>query len=206
MMTKARGLILGGLILCFAVAAFLLAGEGGQGVRALDSRHDSYIHFAKNFHSVDIVNPPQILPDAEIEGADGVFTSLKNIDSGKVRLINVWATWCPPCIKELPLLAKFQAQHPDIKVILLSYDLQKPHEELAAFVAKHGAGNLTLVSDSKLHLRRMMPFPALPATLIVNENNEILYKIQGEGDWVSPSVIEFFKAFMASSDYGRHTR
>lgn len=199
MTKKARGFLLFTVILIFCGGAYLALKPSARS--GLSENHPAFENFAKIFHSVNIENPPSLLPQAYVETAPGVFESLPKIDSGKIRVINVWATWCPPCIKELPSLAKFQAQHPDIKVILLSYDLQKSHEELTAFTEKHGAGGLPVISDSRLELRRILPFTVLPSTLIINEKGQVLYTIKGEGDWTSPSVTDFFKAFMGSSNH-----
>ncbi len=199
MTKKARGFLLFTVILIFWCGAYVFFKPSARSV--LSENDPAFANFAKIFHSVEIENPPSFLPQAYVETAPGKFESLPKIDSGKIRVINVWATWCPPCIKELPLLAKFQAQHPDIKVILLSYDLQKSHEELEAFTEKHGAGNLPVISDSRLELRRILPFTVLPSTLIINEKGQVLYTIKGEGDWTSSEVTDFFKAFMGSSNH-----
>lgn len=61
---------------------------------------------------------------------------MKAITKGHITIVNFWATWCAPCIEELPSLTKFQANNPDILTMPISLDMQKSVEDLAVFFAK----------------------------------------------------------------------
>jgi len=59
------------------------------------------------------------LPDAALAGFDGSSASLQRF-AGKPTVVNLWATWCPPCRREMPVLEKAQADHPDLNIVFVN--------------------------------------------------------------------------------------
>lgn len=92
-----------------------------------------------------------------------------------VKVINFWATWCAPCIKELPLFEKVGQNHPDVKVTLVSMDLDlDPNpSKVHKFVARKKLQSQVVVLDAKnpnswIDQIEKTWSGALPATIVVN--------------------------------------
>lgn len=92
-----------------------------------------------------------------------------------IKVINFWATWCAPCIKELPLFEKLGQERPDVKVTLVSMDLDlDPNpEKVYKFVARKKLQSQVLILDAKdpnsyINLIDKSWSGALPATIIIN--------------------------------------
>ncbi|HLT72685.1 MAG TPA: TlpA disulfide reductase family protein [Cyclobacteriaceae bacterium] len=98
-----------------------------------------------------------------------------NKPAGKIRVINFWATWCAPCIKELPLFEQLTAERDDVEVYLVSMDLDLDHDpaKVYRFIERREIRSAVLLlneSDPNAWIDQVDPSwsGALPATLIVN--------------------------------------
>lgn len=114
---------------------------------------------------------------------------------GELLVINFWATWCPPCIKELPSLSRLQKLVGDkgVRVIAISEDfggIDKPRE----FLAQRGLSNLTLLlDDDKGTGFRSLGGRGLPSTLIVNSDNREVARLVGTAEWDDEAVVSFLE-------------
>jgi thiol-disulfide isomerase/thioredoxin len=93
--------------------------------------------------------------------------------SGGIQIINFWATWCAPCVKELPLFELLQAENPDIKVTLVNLDFADKVEKVNAFIARKKMKAETLLLDEVDYNTWIDKVDAswsgaIPATLIIN--------------------------------------
>ena len=126
---------------------------------------------------------------------------LKNLTGDSVRLeqfrgdyilLNFWATWCPPCVKEMPSMELLQQKFKEkgIHVVAISLD-KEPKEEVAAFVAK-----LKLTFPILLDPDGIVSDPyganALPSTFILNPDGRVIAAAKGERDWYSEEAISYF--------------
>lgn len=112
---------------------------------------------------------------------------LLEAQKGKYIFLNLWATWCPPCIKELPDLQKFQEAHPDdVKVIALSFDDRDTGvKEVTKFFAEKKIGLPALVLDSTnpdkelQFLDNALP-QEIPVTYIFDKEGKPLRRLIGD--------------------------
>lgn len=121
----------------------------------------------------------------EMIDVDGIANLLKN-DSEKIRLINVWATWCGPCVSEFPELVKINRmyRHRDFEMVTISADPPGKNEMVLEFLKKNYASNKNyhFSSDDKYALVESIDkeWPgALPYTLLIKPGGEIMYKKPG---------------------------
>lgn len=128
----------------------------------------------------DISNTNNVL---EIYDFDGLEEYL-NLDDGKVYVVNFWATWCAPCIKELPYFEKIGAnyQSENVEVILISLDFPKQYEtKLKPFISKHQLQS-KVIALNDVDSNRWIPkvsenwSGAIPATLIYNKSKRQFYE------------------------------
>ena len=95
-------------------------------------------------------------------------------DSDKIHIINFWAMWCAPCVKELPIIQEYEKNNPDVEVLLVSLDFPKDIEtKLKPFLEKKGiSSNVVLLDDPDANswINKINPnwFGAIPYTIIFN--------------------------------------
>jgi thiol-disulfide isomerase/thioredoxin len=121
----------------------------------------------------------------EMIDVDGIRQLLKN-DSDKLRLINLWATWCGPCVSEFPDLIEINRmyRHRDFEMVTISADSPDKDDKVLEFLKKNYASskNYHFGSDDKYSLIGAIDkdWPgALPYTLLVKPGGEIIYKKLG---------------------------
>ncbi len=121
-----------------------------------------------------------LLSFVDASGATKDLNALK----GKVTLLNLWATWCAPCRKEMPELAKLQKElgGADFQVVELSQDL-KGYAVAAAFLKEVGADNLTLYGDDKAKALDDLKAPGLPVTLLLSREGKEIGRLLGPAPW-----------------------
>ena len=116
----------------------------------------------------------------DIDVYNGPDTSLENL-KGKWVVINYWADWCPPCLKEMPELVNFANANPDINVYAFNYD-ELEITELKSQLKKFGVDIPSIISHPRDIWGIKTP-QTLPATYFINTEGELvlsLFKPQTE--------------------------
>ncbi|MEM6681976.1 MAG: TlpA disulfide reductase family protein [Pseudomonadota bacterium] len=149
---------------------------------------------------MEIFAEPKPLPDVPVTlGTDETPATLTALASG-ARLINLWATWCAPCVKELPALDRLAAQENDdgFEIIAISIDRGRT-DTIASFLAKNEINNLPLVRDKAAALPQAMGLGVLPVTFVVSGEGKIIGQLLGEADWDSPEAKAFVDKLQETS-------
>ena len=109
--------------------------------------------------------------------------------SGKVVLLNIWATWCPPCRAEMPTIDRLAGamEGPDFSVISLSTDRGGP-ERAAQFYDDIQIENLKVMHDRSGDFARQAGVLGLPVTLILDRQGREIARLLGDADWDSPEA------------------
>jgi len=111
-----------------------------------------------------------IAPDFEWTGPDGETVRLSSY-RGKVVVVNFWATWCPPCRQEMPILQRVAASEPD--VVVLEVDLMEPGDKARSFLDSLGLDRLQPVFDGDGATTRRYGVLSLPSTFFVDKDGII---------------------------------
>ncbi|WP_114227399.1 MULTISPECIES: TlpA family protein disulfide reductase [Sphingomonas] len=127
----------------------------------------------------------QPAPDVGFVNGDGEDASLAGF-SGKPLLMNLWATWCAPCIKELPTLDKLAATPGAPQVLALSQDMQ-PQSTVAAFLDEKKIG-LDSYQDKEMAMSSALGVQTLPTTVLYSSEGKEIWRYTGEMDWTSPQA------------------
>jgi thiol-disulfide isomerase/thioredoxin len=114
---------------------------------------------------------------------------------GRVVLVNLWATWCAPCRKEMPALASLQGQlgGKDFEVVAISVD-RKGVEKSSEFLKEIGASMLILYADPSTAALNTLRAPGLPATVLIDRNGNEIGRLLGPAEWDSPEARALIKA------------
>ena len=147
--------------------------------------------FLKGFHAVERPEKTTKLPEVKILSREGRDVDLASITNGKIVIVNFWASWCAPCIEELPSLAKFQETHGEILVLPISLDINKRPEDLAKFFAGTETRDLRWFYDNTGQIRRALNLTVYPATYVLDKQGRIIYELQGPNDWASREASDF---------------
>jgi cytochrome c biogenesis protein CcmG/thiol:disulfide interchange protein DsbE len=105
---------------------------------------------------------------------------------GKVVLLNVWATWCRPCIVEMPTIQRLHEEFAgtDLAVVAVSVDQPNTENAIRAFVKEHGL-TFDVLHDPENDISSAYQVPGYPATFIIGRDGVIRKKVVGAADWSS---------------------
>ncbi|MEH6579181.1 MAG: TlpA disulfide reductase family protein [Amphritea sp.] len=131
-------------------------------------------------------------PVSEVQISDGAGKRLSLSDfKGKVVLPNLWASWCPPCIRELPALDRLQQRigDEDFVVVAVSMDSET---ELArqVFVDRLSIKHLKLYTEPAEQLGKVFPVDVLPASFFINRDGQAMSVLRSYVDWDDPQADE----------------
>jgi len=127
-------------------------------------------------------------PTTKFTSADGREFTLEEL-RGKTVLVNIWATWCPPCIKEMPSLDRLQALRggEDFEVVTISID--RTHFEPAKFFMDNNIKNLAPWHDGSFGIPGNLQLRGYPTTVIYNPNGREIAILEGEAEWDSEEAL-----------------
>jgi thiol-disulfide isomerase/thioredoxin len=132
------------------------------------------------------VAPPQ--PTLEFTSASGETMTLADY-RGQVVLLNAWATWCPPCVAEMPSLNNLQTVRggDDFQVVTISLDNKKP--EITEFFEKNNITALPDWHDATYEINGRLRLPGLPTTVLYNRQGREVARLSGEAVWDSEEAL-----------------
>ncbi len=131
-------------------------------------------------------------------GGDHDDTTELGAFHGKFALVNLWATWCAPCVKELPSLDALQSARGGdrFQVVTISEDRQG-HQAVDPFLDKAGIKNLPRFTDPKSEVGRAWKIRGLPTTLLIGPDGTELGRLEGDANWSSPEALALIDWYLA---------
>jgi thiol-disulfide isomerase/thioredoxin len=137
---------------------------------------------------VDRSHKGQPAPDVPFDNPDGDQTNLIEL-SGKPMLVNLWATWCAPCVKELPTLSLLsKAKDGALQIVAVSQD-SGPHPSVVAFLDSK-APDLEPYQDSKMALSGKLNAEVLPTSILYDAQGKEVWRYVGDLDWTSAEAAK----------------
>jgi peroxiredoxin len=131
-------------------------------------------------------------PEFTLPGLDGNMVKLVDY-KGKVVLLNIWATWCPPCVQEMPSMEKLyqELKDEDFQILAVSIDVSAGNV-VAPFMKKHKL-SFPALTDTQGTLKSLYRTTGVPESFIIEKDGIIAEKIIGPRDWATPAVISYFR-------------
>jgi thiol-disulfide isomerase/thioredoxin len=128
-------------------------------------------------------------PELTVIGLDEAPASLSAY-KGKLVLLNLWATWCAPCVKEMPALLRLQQKMgPEgLQVVALSQDRGSAHV-VKPFLAEKKLSELTVLLDPKSTTMKAMQIRGLPTTILISRDGKEIGRMEGDYEWDGPEAI-----------------
>ena len=116
---------------------------------------------------------------------------------GKVVLLNVWATWCAPCVREMPSMQRLHQALGDSGLVVLAVSVDDGNPELVrSFYREYGL-TFPMIQDRSRAIERIYQTSGVPESFVLNRDGRIVKKLIGEQDWSSPANRELFRRLLA---------
>ncbi len=144
--------------------------------------------------------PSRPVPETKFLDADGQELDLGAF-RGRVVLLNFWATWCAPCIREMPGLNRLQTTlgGPDFTVVAVSQD--RGGAKIAGpFLKKVGGQDLDLYIDKFGRLARQVGLIGLPTTVLIDRNGQEIGRVEGPVEWDEPEARTLIEHFIGAGE------
>ncbi|GIU27216.1 TlpA disulfide reductase family protein [Shewanella sp. MBTL60-007] len=176
------------------VAATMLVAAGAQAYPGMEKQAERQVQ-----SSVDLISvlpkpfPIEAVPFKDSKGEAVDFSQYK----GKVIMVNMWATWCPPCVRELPAISRFSAKigSDDFEVLPVSIDLEG-NKQVEPFLKSLGMEDFNTYYDKEQKLGHVFPLDTIPATFILNREGELIAFVRTFVDWDDDKAVTLIKSFL----------
>jgi thiol-disulfide isomerase/thioredoxin len=141
-----------------------------------------------------LAKEPKPLPELGFADADDKPLTLADY-KGKLVLVNFWATWCAPCVKEMPSLDRLQAEIGKDKFVVLPLSLDgSSRAKVAPFYADRKLANLGIYFDKGKKVLAALDVSVLPTSVLIDAKGRELGRLEGDADWDKPEAVSLIKA------------
>ena len=148
--------------------------------------------WSSNLDKIKIIEEDIYLSNLEFFNYDNKSVNILE-DKKNYYILNFWASWCAPCIKEMKSLNSLKQKFSKIKVITVSQD--EDIEDAKAFFSKNNYEHLEKYYDYEKKVSKHFSLRGLPTTFIFNKNYKVIAKVEGIIEWESESFIDWLKRF-----------
>jgi thiol-disulfide isomerase/thioredoxin len=140
---------------------------------------------------------PEPAPDLNVSDAAGNSVSLEDF-AGRTILVNFWATWCAPCVRELPSLDRLQAARggEDFQVVAVSLD-RAGLEAVRPFFDRLNIAHLEVYLDPMGRMARAFEVGAFPTTVLIDEEGRELGRLAGPAEWDEPAAVRLVEYYLS---------
>lgn len=129
------------------------------------------------------VDPPRPAPDITVATRDGKALKLSDV-RGRPVLINLWATWCVPCVAEMPALERLAAARAGSPLAILAISEDRKGESVVApFIERHRLVALPIYLDPKGSVSHAFRVEAIPTTILIDRQGREVGRLMGPADW-----------------------
>lgn len=131
---------------------------------------------------------PKVVPDTPFQDGAGETLTLSDF-KGKLLVVNLWATWCAPCIREMPTLDALEAALGGDKFHVIALSQDREGERVARpFIEKNGWTNLELYVSDGTTFGREAKVRGLPTTLVIAPDGLEVARLEGTAEWDSDEI------------------
>lgn len=143
-----------------------------------------------------IPNTP-MAPDFTLDDLNGDAHSLSDY-RGRVVILNFWATWCPPCRREMPSMERAWQQLKKHDVVMLAVDVGEDLDTVYTFLADYPV-SFPLLLDEDAQVVGKFPVRGLPTSYVIDPEGRLVYQAIGGREWDEPEILEKVRALRESA-------
>jgi thiol-disulfide isomerase/thioredoxin len=108
---------------------------------------------------------------------------------GKLVLVNLWATWCDPCLREMPSLERLQSRFGERIAVLAVSEDRGGNKTVEPFIAKLGLKSVKIYIDPKSEVGHAFGVRGLPTSFLIDREGKVLGRVEGAAEWDSPKIL-----------------
>ena len=131
------------------------------------------------------------VPEISLTGLDGAQTSIAAY-RGKLLVLNVWATWCPPCRREMPSLERLSKIVDSKRIVVAGIATDQSMNAVKEFIALHKI-TFPNYTDTPTSVANTLGVMVYPETLLIAPDGKIVQRIPGEQEWDSPEMLKLLE-------------
>lgn len=135
-----------------------------------------------------VVQPGQRAPSFRVTTNQGSIVTPTSF-GGELLLLNFWATWCPPCVEEMPSLEQFHRTYSSKGVVVLGVNVDQAEQTYQRFVQRSGI-SFANTFDPQAEIGASFGTFRYPETYLINREGRVLEKFVGAELWTSPQTVE----------------
>jgi peroxiredoxin len=151
-------------------------------------QNNSYLRFS-------LLETGRLAPNFSLPGLDGEMVSLSDY-RGHVVLVNIWATWCPPCVDEMPSLEALYQKFKDENFEILAISIDEVGAEAVAPFMKKNNLSFAALLDPEGTIKNAYQTTGVPESFIVDRQGILVEKIIGPRNWADPATVRYLRDFI----------
>jgi cytochrome c biogenesis protein CcmG/thiol:disulfide interchange protein DsbE len=144
----------------------------------------------------EVIEVGDAAPEFSIVADGGRTISLPNF-GGRLLVLNFWATWCPPCVSEMPSLSQFQKDFAAAGVVVLGVSVDRNERAYRRLIEQQKVAFLT-ARDPEARISSRYGTFKYPETYLIDRNGKVVQKIIGPANWTDAGMINQVKALLSS--------
>jgi thiol-disulfide isomerase/thioredoxin len=133
-------------------------------------------------------SPPFPAPTISLTDSSGHSVELADL-KGKLVVVNLWATWCEPCLREMPSLERLQSRLGERIAVLAVSEDRGGSKTVEPFIAKLGLKSVKVYIDPKSEVGHAFGARGLPSSFLIDREGKVLGRVEGAADWDSPKIL-----------------
>jgi len=141
-------------------------------------------------HSLNVITPPVSAPALKLENMDEELLDIRSL-KGKTVIVNFWATWCPPCRREMSSLEKLHRATEDKNVVVLAVNIGEDLETVFSFMSSvEPSPTFEILFDKEAEVMERWGVVGLPTTYVLDPEGQVVYKAVGGREFDHPDILE----------------
>ena len=179
---------IGAIVIALLAAYFVYNAASNSTKTGNLGRHKMGALTALEFPKQETIAPNTVFLDKD--GKQRMLSEFK----GSILVVNLWATWCPPCVREMPSLAKLSEFYKgqNLKIIAISVDKADDTNKAKTKLMELTKGKIDFYQDPEMKIPFAMSAAGFPTTIIYDENLKEIARLPGDADWDSPEAQSLF--------------
>ena len=143
-------------------------------------------------------SPPFTAPAISLADTNGHSVELSEL-RGKLVLVNLWATWCEPCLREMPSLERLQSRLGERIAVLAVSEDRGGNKTVEPFIAKLGLKSVKIYIDPKSEVGHAFGARGLPTSFLIDREGKVLGRVEGAAEWDSPKILGVLEPLLSGN-------
>ena len=141
---------------------------------------------------------PFTAPAISLADTNGHSVELSEL-RGKLVLVNLWATWCDPCLREMPSLERLQSRLGERIAVLAVSEDRGGNKTVEPFIAKLGLKSVKIYIDPKSEVGHAFGARGLPTSFLIDREGKVLGRVEGAAEWDSPKILGVLEPLLSGN-------